>query len=87
MACIPTSSPALPTCCAKPPNGASLIVTTHSDTLVDALTDTPECIVVCEKESGQTRLKRLNKNELSHWLEKYRLGELWTSGELGGTRW
>ena len=64
-----------------------LIVTTHSDTLVDALTDTPESIVVCEKESGQTRLKRLDKKELSHWLEKYRLGELWTSGELGGTRW
>ena len=64
-----------------------LIVTTHSDTLVDALTDTPESIVVCEKENGQTRLKRLDKNELSHWLEKYRLGELWTSGELGGNRW
>ena len=64
-----------------------LIVTTHSDTLVDALTDTPESIVVCEKENGQTRLKRLDKKELSHWLEKYRLGELWTSGELGGNRW
>ena len=64
-----------------------LVVTTHSDTLVDALTDTPESIVICEKESGQTRLKRLDKNELAHWLEKYRLGELWTSGELGGTRW
>ena len=64
-----------------------LIVTTHSDTLVDALTDTPESIVVCEKENGQTRLKRLDKGELSHWLEKYRLGELWTSGELGGNRW
>ena len=64
-----------------------LIVTTHSDTLVDALTDTPESIVICEKENGQTRLKRLDKRELSHWLEKYRLGELWTSGELGGTRW
>jgi predicted ATPase len=64
-----------------------LIVTTHSDTLVDALTDTPESIVVCEKENGQTRLERLDKKELSHWLEKYRLGELWTSGELGGTRW
>ena len=64
-----------------------LIVTTHSDTLVDALTDTPESIVVCEKENGQTRLKRLDRKELSHWLEKYRLGELWTSGELGGTRW
>ena len=36
-----------------------LIVTTHSDTLVNALTDTPESIVVCEKENGQTRLKRL----------------------------
>ena len=64
-----------------------LIVTTHSDTLVDALTDTPESIVVCEKEGGQTQLKRLDEKELSHWLEKYRLGELWTSGELGGNRW
>ena len=64
-----------------------LIVTTHSDTLVNALTDTPESIVVCEKENGQTKLKRLEKDELSHWLEKYRLGELWTSGELGGNRW
>ena len=64
-----------------------LIVTTHSDTLVDALTDTPESVVVCEKEKGQTRMKRLDKGDLSHWLEKYRLGELWTSGELGGNRW
>jgi predicted ATPase len=64
-----------------------LIVTTHSDTLVDALTDTPESIVVCEKENGQTEMKRLDKDKLSHWLEKYRLGELWTSGELGGNRW
>jgi len=64
-----------------------IIVTTHSDVLVDALTDTPESIVICEKEDGQTKLKRLNRDELSHWLEKYRLGELWISGELGGTRW
>ena len=64
-----------------------LIVTTHSDTLVDALTDTPESVVVCEKERGQTRMKRLDKEELSHWLEKYRLGELWSSGEIGGNRW
>ena len=33
-----------------------LIVTTHSDTLVDALTDTPESVVICEKEDGQTKL-------------------------------
>ena len=64
-----------------------LIVTTHSGTLVDALSETPESIVICQKENGRTSLNRLNKDGLSHWLEKYRLGELWTSGELGGTRW
>ena len=63
------------------------IVTTHSDTLVDALTDTPESIVFCEKENGQTKLKRLDKDDLTHRLERYRLGELWISGELGGNRW
>ena len=64
-----------------------LIVTTHSDTLIDALTDTPESVVVCEKINRQTTLKRLDKSELAHWLDKYRLGELWSTGELGGNRW
>lgn len=64
-----------------------LIVTTHSDILVDALTDYPDSVVVCEKHNGQTTMERLKPEELSVWLEKYRLGELWTSGQLGGTRW
>ena len=64
-----------------------LIVTTHSDTLVDALTDTPESVVVCEKENGQTRMKRLDKEELKDWLERYSLGDYWMRGGLGGTRW
>ena len=64
-----------------------LIVTTHSDTLVDALTETPESIVVCEKNNQQTTLKRLDKDDLASWLGSYRLGQLWSSGELGGNRW
>ena len=64
-----------------------LIVTTHSDTLVDALTETPESVVVCEKHDGQTRMKRLNGDDLSEWLKRYRLGELWASGGIGGNRW
>ena len=64
-----------------------LIVTTHSDVLVDKLTETPESVVVCEKHDGQTQLKRLDKDELGHWLERYSLGDLWTKGELGGNRW
>lgn len=64
-----------------------LIVTTHSDILVDALTETPESIVVCEKARGCTRLARLSSEKLEPWLDKYRLGELWLRGEIGGTRW
>jgi predicted ATPase len=64
-----------------------LIVTTHSDVLVDALTEHPETVVICEKHGGQTVMKRLDSGNLAHWLEDYRLGELWTRGELGGTRW
>jgi hypothetical protein len=64
-----------------------LIVTTHSDLLVDAMTDRPEAVVVCEKHEGKTELRRLEKAELTPWLEKYRLGQLWTRGQIGGTRW
>ena len=64
-----------------------LIVTTHSDVLVDALTDRPESVVVCEKHDGQTQMRRLDKADLAKWLQEYRLGDLWTSGELGGNRW
>lgn len=64
-----------------------LIVTTHSEALVDALTDTPEAVVVCEKEEGSTIMRRLDKVALNEWLEKYTLGHLWSTGELGGNRW
>ena len=64
-----------------------VIVTTHSDILVDALSDRPESVVVCEKHDGQTSMRRLDRSDLAVWLEKYRLGELWTRGDLGGVRW
>lgn len=64
-----------------------LIVTTHSDVIVDKLTDAPESVVVFEKEDGRTKMKRLDRRELASWLERYSLGDLWTKGELGGNRW
>jgi predicted ATPase len=64
-----------------------LIVTTQSDILVDALSETPEAILVCEKHAGSTVMKRLKKEELATWLGKYALGELWRMGEIGGKRW
>lgn len=64
-----------------------IIITTHSDILVDTMTEQPESVVVCERHDGHTEMKRLEPGKLSKWLEKYRLGELWTRGQLGGTRW
>ena len=61
-----------------------LIVTTHSDILVSALSSVPECIIVCEKDDRGTRLRRLEPDRLREWLEKYSLGELWRMGETGG---
>lgn len=64
-----------------------LVVTTHSEILVDALHDQPDAVVVCEKHNGQTTMERLDPTKMAVWLEKYRLGDLWTSGQLGGVRW
>ena len=64
-----------------------LIVTTHSDVLVDAMTERPEAIVTCEKIDGQTHMRRLSRDELTPWVHKYRLGELWSRGYIGANRW
>ena len=65
-----------------------VVVTTHSRMLVDALTDHPSSVVVvCEKENGESRFERLDGTRLKAWLDRYSLGELWSSGELGGNRW
>lgn len=64
-----------------------IIVTTHSDILVDTMTETPEVVVVCAKQQGKTTMERLKSEDLTEWLKKYRLGQLWTNGEIGGTRW
>jgi predicted ATPase len=60
-----------------------IIATTHSDTLVSALTAHADSVVVCEYQRG-TMLNRVDPDGLAHWLEKYRLGEIWRVGELGG---
>ena len=66
---------------------SQIFVTTHSDILVDSLSEVPEAVVVCEKVDGATQLRRLDSESLKHWLKDYGLGQLWTRGELGGTRW
>ena len=65
-----------------------IFVTTHSDILIDALTDTPEAVIVCEKSEGATQLRPAGRRRSSNYgLKDYRLGELWVKGEIGGNRW
>lgn len=64
-----------------------LIVTTHSDVIVSALTETPEAILVCMRGLDGTQFRRLDPEQLQKWLGQYSLGQLWSMGELGGNRW
>jgi predicted ATPase len=64
-----------------------LVVTTHSDRLIEELTDIPEAVIVCEKKNGASIFRRLDEATLSAWLKEYSLGQLWIKGQLGGTRW
>jgi predicted ATPase len=64
-----------------------LFVTTHSDALVSALSDTPESILVCESMPGGTTINRLEPEKLREWLADYSLGEVWRMGAIGGNRW
>ncbi len=64
-----------------------LIVTTHSEVLVDSLSASPEDVIVCEKQDGETTMRRLEQPALAEWLKKYSLGQLWRRGEIGGNRW
>ena len=60
-----------------------LVVTTHSESLIAALTSQPEAIVACERPGSATTLRRLDPAKVASWLDEYSLGDMWRMGELG----
>jgi predicted ATPase len=52
-----------------------LIIATQSPLLIDNFD--PEVVIVVNRKNGASTFERLNKEELSHWLKDYSLGELW----------
>ena len=60
-----------------------IVVTTHSDALVSALTGQPDAVVACERRGAGTELRRIDPDQLADRLERYQLGDLWRMGELG----
>jgi predicted ATPase len=62
-----------------------VVVTTHSDTLLDCLSDPVTSTVVCDlTEAGETRLRALDEGALARWMGDYRgLGAIRADGWLG----
>ncbi len=83
----PDALPALAKLLREASECTQLIVTTHSDLLVDEFGDDPEAIVTFEKDGETTRMQRLDAGRLNAWLKKYTLGQMRQSGHIGGNRW
>lgn len=61
-----------------------IIATTHSPSFLDAWSERPEVVLICERDEEGTRLERLPPTSGPRTRS---LGSRWMSGELGGTRW
>lgn len=62
--------------------GIQVIVATQSADLVNHFN--PEDIITVDQIEGESHFKRLQPEELSHWLEEYSVGELWQRNILTG---
>ena len=59
-----------------------VVLTSHSPEFLDAFTGMSPHVTVCHWEQGQTHLYGLAPETLDRWLEQYRLGHLFTRGDL-----
>jgi predicted ATPase len=66
---------------------AQLIVTTHSEHLLTALQDEFDVLFAFDAGLDGSIVRRFSREEYRDWRLEHTLGELWTSGELGGNRW
>ncbi|WP_414657256.1 AAA family ATPase [Deinococcus sp. VB343] len=64
-----------------------LIVTTHSELLLTALQDDIDQIFVFSSGPDGTSVRSFQKEDFKEWIADHSLGELWSTGELGGNRW
>ncbi len=59
-----------------------VVLTTHSPEFLDAFTGLSPHVTVCHWEEGETHLYGLSSETLGRWLEQYRLGHMFTRGDL-----
>ncbi len=67
-------------------SGTQVVLTTHSPTLLDEFRDTPESVLIFDRDDTGTHVTRLSDRK--EWAEEIQkgmpLGDLWYSGVLGG---
>ena len=67
-------------------SGTQVVLTTHSPTLLDEFRDTPESVLIFDRDDTGTHVTRLSDRK--DWAEELQkglpLGDLWYSGVLGG---
>lgn len=61
---------------------SQVILTTHSPDFLDAFGSNPPTTTIVESNEGESVLRVVAGDELSYWLKKYSLGELYRSKEL-----
>jgi predicted ATPase len=59
-----------------------VVLTSHSPEFLDAFSDLSPHVTLCHWEDGKTDLYALDEQTLEKWLQRYRLGHLFTRGDL-----
>lgn len=64
-----------------------LIVTTHSEDLLTALQDDFDALFTFDASPKGSVVQRLSRQDFRAWRADHALGEIWSSGEIGGVRY
>ncbi|MEI8282089.1 MAG: AAA family ATPase [Armatimonadota bacterium] len=64
-----------------------IILTTHSERLLSCLQDDFDRLIAFDADENGTSVQSLTQEEYKEWRGDHDLGDLWTSGELGGVRY
>jgi predicted ATPase len=59
-----------------------VVLTSHSPEFLDAFTNSSPMVTLCHWEDGQTLLFQIESDALEKWLSQYRLGRIFTRGDL-----
>jgi predicted ATPase len=78
----PSMLPIISEYAAEAARRTQVIMTSHSPEFLDVFSQVDPQVTLFHWENGQTQLFPMNRDALTKWLEHYRLGQLFTCGEL-----